>query len=698
MILKENNMMVDIPDEYLHLFDTSGELLNNTEAYGPLLPMVLNGYMEIQTDDINKQTWESYMNSITSIIEDGIELEQVHNMYATVVFHNGESCDLYIMDLFFNIMFWQLVVAVDQPIQPYHLFFDENITRGYIKNYIDINFVFKYRYYLKNIMINNIIHDSVKKLSSIDNFAYYLSNTYSLNDDIKMMNEDPEVYEALHLDVSEIPLEDVKDYGMKIANKYIKKIMDSDHCLSNSFRAKEGTNPKQFKEQYINIGTKPNGQGSVYPFAINRSFLNGGVNTLPFTFVESAGGVNAQIISKNNVGKSGHFARILSLNNRESLLHRDPNFVCSSRNFQEVVIIDDRMLDEFSGRYYRLHPEGMEYKVTYSNKSLIGQKIYLRSPMTCESKLRGDGICFRCYGDLAYTNCDINIGQVASEILSSKLTQRQLSAKHLLESQIKKLFWGDIFFRYFIISYNTIIVPEDEVDLNGFKICINPEDIDYEAEGENEYENLFNENISEFILITPTGEEYIIAGVDNEGNKAKLYLNPEFKDIINKKYNIDNMSDNIYINLDKISGMTIFNIELANDELSKTLNRVKDLINKKDSTQSYDRHEILREFLKAIRDGGLSVNPVHAEIILSNQIRDPKCILLEPDWSVKDASYSLITLDRALTDNPSITVTLSYQKIKKALYNPLNFIKRKPSSMDLIFMKHPQHFIGQKPE
>ena len=61
--------------------------------------------------------------------------------------------------------------------------------------------------------------------------------------------------------------------------------------------------------------------------------------------------------------------------------------------------------------------------------------------MTCESAAKGQGICYKCYGELAYVNKDINPGRYASEKLSAELTQRLLSAKHLLETVIKKIQW-----------------------------------------------------------------------------------------------------------------------------------------------------------------------------------------------------------------------------------------------------------------
>ena len=51
-------------------------------------------------------------------------------------------------------------------------------------------------------------------------------------------------------------------------------------------------------------------------------------------------------------------------------------------------------------------------------------------------------------------------------------------------------------------------------------------------------------------------------------------------------------------------------------------------------------------------------------------------------------------MNKALTNNPSITNSLSYQRVAKALYNPLTFRKNKPSFMDLFFMEQPQEYMN----
>ena len=92
--------------------------------------------------------------------------------------------------------------------------------------------------------------------------------------------------------------------------------------------------------------------------------------------------------------------------------------------------------------------------------------------------------------------------------------------------------------------------------------------------------------------------------------------------------------------------------------------------------------------------GGIHIDAVHAEMILSNQIRSADNVLEMPKWEIPNETYRLLTLNEALTNNPSITVSLEYEKLPKALYYPLSFKKIKASSIDLFFMVQPQEFMN----
>lgn len=670
-------------------------ILPNIANYFMYKELAETGRQAIYTKDINVTNWKTHLDAIINIMKDGIEKDFVQHMFINVVFADDLDCDLSLFDYYFNLSMWNCIIQAGGIIESKHLWFPENITQKTIKQYIDTKFIDAYRranfggisIYELNRHLNNMIDGSLSTYSYIDIFSFYLANTINIEDTLDLMNKYPRFNELMHADLSQVPVEDVKKVGMEYTNEVIKFIENSDHCLADSFRAEEGVNPKQFKEFQVNIGSKPDGRGGIFPTIINRSFLNGGVCDIPSTFIESAGGRTAQIIAKCNVGTSGHFARLLGLNNRDTILHSDMNYVCNSTNFQEITISSERILKWFHGRYYRLDPKGMEYLLdARKDKHLVGKKLYFRSPMTCASAARGDGICYRCYGTLAYTNCNINIGQLAAELLSSALTQRLLSAKHLLESAVQKLSWCDDFYNFFEADFN-IIHLIDDYDYTGYKLLIDPDNVYMESEEDN-FD--YNEYITQFQIVDPSGNVSTISTADYDS----IYISNSLNDIIRKAG--EPVEGNIELDMKLLEGQDVFLVYITNNELSKTLEMIKSIINKKAITESFDRHQILQKFVETVIEGGLNTIAVHLEVILSNQLRSIDDILEKPDWTVKDNDYVLMTLNDALTYNPSITTTMSYQKLAKTLYNPLSFRKNKPSFLDLLFMEKPQEFMVNK--
>lgn len=661
-------------------------MLENFNNYGPYADLVKTGQMKIYTKDLTKDNINNHFFWILNLFRDGVETDQVQNAFVNVEFNNGINIDLSLQDTLYNMIMWDIIVQSDMTIEPKHLFFEKAITQKSIKKYIDTFFLEEKRKCIPNIKLNNMIDDMMFKWCYIDEFNGYLSNTINLEDFITLMNSNPEFDKLIHSDLSGVPLEDVKAVGMKYADKMIDYIKKSDHCLADFFNAGEGVNPKQFKEVAVNIGTKPDGRGSVYPTIVNTNFLTGGVNDIVSFFIEESGGRVAQIIVEGNVGDAGYFARLLGLNNLDTIIHPDPTYVCDSQNFQEIIIKDEQILTKFQNRYYRLNPKGQEYLLKVNDKHLIGQKIYLRSPMTCASHARGHGICYRCYGDLAYTNNDINIGKIAAEEISSKLTQRMLSAKHLLESSIKKMIWTEDFKRFFDLDYDVIkITDNDLINLSGYKLLIDKEHINLVSEY-NQME--YNEYVDMFEILSPMGEIIDIHTTDAD----ELYITNELNDLIREK--ATDYEGKLCIDFKDLMDTPLFIIELQNNELSATLNKIKSIINKTSITNKKDRHEILQLLTETFIEGGLNVMSIHGEVILSNQLRNVDNILENPQWQYPNEPYQLLTLSQSLSNNPSIIVSLSYEGLSRMLYNPLTYRKNKPSFIDLFFMKNPQKFLS----
>ena len=663
------------------------------ENYGIYGDLVKNGKITIFTKDLTDDNIDQHFAWIINILKDGIERKEIQRLKIHVVFTNKVELTLFIIDYMFNLMFWSMVCATGVKISSEY-FYDsitEPITKSTITNYINSKIVRPNVKTIDMIRMNQTIDRAIGKFRDLTNFQMYLANTVNLEDTIDMMNKHPEFNDTIHFNIDGILMEDVKDEGMKAANKQIDYIKNSDHCLRDSFVAGEGINVKQFKEVAVNIGTKPNGMGGVFPHPVKGSFTNGGLQNVEELIVESSIGRIAQILQKQNVGESGAFARNLGLNNLDSELHEDPNYSCDTKNFEEITIENKDMLDELDMRYYRFKPNGVEYCVDCNkDKKLIGQKILLRSPITCASAARGQGICYKCYGNLAYVNRNINIGQIASEVLSSIYTQILLSAKHLLESAIVKMAWSKGFYEMFNVEYNQIVL-KDEFNYKGYTMII--EDV-FEDEDE-ELDDGLQQYILGFDIVTPEGETFPIKASLSENDYESIFLHQEIIDYMD---HVGSNDDGVYeLQMDKMRDLSaLFVIDVQNEELSKTMKSIKNIINNKKSTKTYDRNGILEAFIKTNLSGGIKINSVHFEVLLMNQIRDAYDILELPDWSHPNEEYQILTLAEALTNNRSIGVRLQASKIARAITHHSNRKLHAASKMDLFYMEKPQDFMTNK--
>lgn len=663
------------------------------QYYYPYKSLCETGRQEIFTKDLNKMNINQHFYSCINILKDGIETKEVQNMMIHVIFEDGVDIELSIFDYIINIMMWQLCTGIDTPILSVHLAFFEDITKRSIKEYIDNIFVDKCRKYIPFINMNQMIDDVIGKFRDLKPFQMYLANTLNLEDTIDLMKKYPEFNETVHFDPTGIPLEDVKDAGMAATNIQIEYIKKSNHCLRDSFRTGEAISPKQYKEVATNIGTKPDGQGSVFPRPIASSFMNGGLQTPEEICIESSVGRVAQILQKTNVGESGAFARNLELNNQDTYLHKDPNYICDTRNFQEVTIDNATKLGMYDLRYYRENPLGID-KLLNSKKSkdLIGRKLYFRSPMTCASAARGHGICYKCYGDLAYANQEVNIGQIAAEALSSIYTQILLSAKHLLESLVVKMTWVKEFYDIFTITFNTIGLNEQKI-FRGWKLII-----DEEIRSEEDFDDTtYSFYINSFIVRKPDGEEIRIHTTESDN----IYFTQEFMEYIAslKPKTLTEDDDEFALEFDMVSLMdfpALFIMEIRNNELSRTMDQIKKLIDNKSIIQSHNRNSILEEFINTNISGGIKLNAVHFEVLLMNQIRAFDDDLDMPDWTIVGVPYQILTLSKSLSNNRSITVRLESNKIPQALRNPQNRFIKQPSITDLFFMEQPQEYLDEE--
>ena len=699
--------------------------VNNFNNYYVYSNLIRNGSIVIKTDTISLDNWSNHYYALFSILQDGIELKELHQLFITVQFRTGETVDLTITDFLFNLMLWYPIIALGRDyIQPKHLMFKKFTNSRDIKKFIDKFFIIPNRKDVHVKVLNNTIAHTLYPFLELDEFSLFLANTLNLEDDIELMQASPEFDSLIHCDMSDVPIEQVKNKGMEVVNKAIdiilnsKKIMGHEHCLKNAFAAGEGINKKQYRENHYNIGTKPDGQGSIYHEIINQSYITGGLNNYTNQFIDCATARVAQIISKKNVGESGGFSRILGLNNIDTFLNPDPNYKCQTRNLIPITISNSTILNRMKNRTFRYVPEGIEFELDPDDESLVGKTLYFRSPITCASYARGTGICHACYGrSLANINSNINTGRIATEIVTEQYTQMRLSAKHLLESLIKTITWSDSFNMFFNIEVNNISLSEsafnDDVNpIEDYVLRIREDEVMLEND-DDFFKHLFysspdnsvndvpiyNEYVTDINIINiKTGEEYLINSVEEDGSCVKMFISQDMKSLIrtlinkNKEEYLE--ADELNIPLRLLLDKNLFSIKIQNNDLGKALDVFTDLINKKDVTKTFTIPDLVGRLQTATINGNINVDSIHLEVILANQVRNINDRLEKPDWNRPNESYEILTLNEALTDNPSPVVSLLYQKLAKVLYYPLTYKKIKPSIFDPFFMRKPKKFLN----
>ena len=120
----------------------------------------------------------------------------------------------------------------------------------------------------------------------------------------------------------------------------------------------------------------------------------------------------------------------------------------------------------------------------------------------------------------------------------------------------------------FQVEYN-IIKLQDNFNANGWKLLIDNELISIESEDE---DNEFLESVDQFQVLSPKGEVIDIYTSDS------MYITQPLNELI--RYTGADDSGKIIIDLAQLEGEPIFAIEIRNNELTKTLEKIKGLINK----------------------------------------------------------------------------------------------------------------------
>lgn len=399
--------------------------------------------------------------------------------------------------------------------------------------------------------------------------------------------------------------------------------------------------PKQMEELYINFSQIPDGR-NIIPVIMNGNGFRAGYHDLPVFYTGAIASRVPDIMNKDYMGMAGYFNRNLMILAYGTL---SPTvYDCGSQNPLPIVV-DDTILEMFDGRYYyNRKNDGILHVLHKTDKDMIGKKLWFRSPCTCNLN---EDCCHICYGQRALKVGDLKGGFIyTTELMTSRVSQNILSAKHLLKSNAEKILFSDNFDKYFVMDMSTV-VPKDE---KRFDIYIREDYLD---------------NISDQFTVY-IGKDLIPVTISN-------YASISVPDVI-----LDNCKDVV---IDEVTyhKITSFKVLEKGGQFAMIIpinimmtQKYMDIMKLFESDIS--RFEKIEDVVVALANmchGVIPILSTHGEILIGHHVRRVDNKLLRPDWTVPDQQYQIMRLKTALQNIESFSTAMSFEQTKHHLLHTI---------------------------
>lgn len=653
----------------------------------------------INIDEVFKstKTWKKEFNKSYDYIKQNIGYDKCFKKTVDVYFPtSGYVHNMYISDYIINLIMWRPSIKLEKALTSDMIFDCNMINQDKIKQYLDNTYVRYYRTRVAAKLLNVELAKVIERLKSIvEDFGMILGVSYSMYDIIQIMESDEDFNNAIHTKLDEgMQAADIETYGKSQLDIVMKRLKKSDSGFRPMLNSGVGFNPAQLQEYLVIVGNKPGLDGKTIPRPINTNILIGKLNDPADYTIDAMSGRKAQIMNKVYTGDSGYFARQLSLLNMDVYLNEDLHYNCRTNHYLKYKIDDEESLRRIEGRYYKLKKNGPYFKVVkYNDDQLIGKTIYMRSPITCASK---DGICHICYGEMSKSNQDIHIGIFASTHISSRFTQNILSSKHSLMTKSNKIEMNDVFYKLFSIDGNHVVTNSGSDDLyNGKYLKLTTAQLEMSVEIDNDdEENTID--MDEVIMTTDFiyCESFDI--VDSNGNilysieeknGCKFLLSDYMVKMVDH-YGRKNSAEiplSILSSDTEENGEFLFSMDIINNELTKTLELVKGLLEKESHSDCYTIEDLIYKLNRYLIEGKINTQLVHAEILCRNLVRDKNNILELPDYHDNEIDYDILTIKKALMNHPSPMISMSFERVNLQLKRVSTYRKYKSSMLDNLY-------------
>lgn len=399
--------------------------------------------------------------------------------------------------------------------------------------------------------------------------------------------------------------------------------------------------PKQMEELYINFSQIPDGK-NIVPVIMNGNGFRAGYHAMPVMYAGAIAARVPDIMNEEYMGSAGYFARNLWILTYGTL--SKTVWDCGSVN-PIPVKIDEVELDMKDGRYYLDSKDSHNLKIFHKeDRHLLGKTIWFRSPCTCNLN---EDCCHVCYGTKALKVGELEGGFIyTTQLLSKDVSQKILSAKHLLKANAEKIEFSEGYDKWFVLE-NSTLIPTDE---KKFDIYLKEDYMD---------------NISESLTV------YI--GKDMIPVTVSKYASIHIPDPVTTKFKEVMIDDVSYYKISshkvlETGGMFCDIIPINIMMTAKYMNIMKLLEN--DITKFDNISDAVKE-LTDLAYGLIPILSVHGEIIIGHLIRSMENKLLRPNWLEKDPPYQIMRLKTALTNHESVTVALAFEQTRHHLLHQI---------------------------
>lgn len=564
-------------------------------------------------------------------------------------------------------------------LEPFYVY-DEKIDLSIIPDVSNINDIEKYYDWCINYFgieleyenIGDILVEIIDNLNSITcDMTEKFGPTFDLHTFIKIAERNKDFAKILYEPSSymdsnngELTPEEIVDYTHKVIDEVQKCIInDNDNNFKNYITSGAGVNTKQLGQVFGYIGLKPDLKEKIIPKSIDTNFCMGLRNVTDF-YINAVGCLKALITVKIQTKNSGYLTRKLQILLSDEYISDTKD--CGTKHLIPFTVESKKHLLHINNLYYSFNENGKNLKKVLAVKDtdLIGKTIYLRLPITCACKT---GICKTCYGDMWRVNKDMNIGLIASLIITNMITQTNLSVKHLLQAVVQTMLCPELL-KYFTVEIDKLHLKDEYIDK--VNLAFN-RDISNDNP-ENEYETS---------TITIIDGENII----NIENDIIFNINPELNEKLTSV--LDKDLDKYIIKGKNLKDVDyIFNYSVENNSLSGPMLKLKEIIEKNEFIKSHNAVELFNKVIEILLESNSKTDYIHIGVLIKNLMkvnggRETFKLKDEPDYtlySVPDAIHYC---------SNSISKPLIFERIKEQLlldkYDTLNG-KRGYSNYDVL--------------